>query len=297
MDEFSAIQYLGSLLIAAAIGFLTGIFGVGGGFLMTPMLMILLHIKGNIAVGTDLIIIMFNSSIGMLKRLGTNTIDIKLAGWLAVGGMAGSQIGLVLMHHLKSSASIILFNKSHDPITLPILGLFMLLLPAIALFMLYDLKTTKGVAPPIRKGLFERIRIAPYRNFHSLEIPRMSILPILVLGFTTGLLTSLMGVGGGIIMLPALIYLVGQRAVKADGTSLLFVWVISFVSGMGHFVSGNIKFTLLPGMLIGGFIGTWFGSNVGLKLKGPKIRKYFVYIVIAAIIMVAFKLTNMLFGQ
>ena len=297
MAEFSIIQILGSSLIAAMIGFMTGIFGVGGGFLMTPMLIILLNIKGNVAVGTDLVIIFFNSSVAMLKRRGTDTIDFKLAVWLAIGGIAGSQLGVSLMHSLKNISNVQLFGKSHDPVELTLLSLFLILLSWIALFMLHDIKSSQGKSPQVRIGLFDKIKLRPYRNFWSLEKPRISIVPIVLLGLSTGILTSLMGVGGGVIMLPSLIYLVGQRAVKAAGTSLFFVWLISIVSGTSHFFNGNIKFLLLPGMLIGGFVGTWFGSNVGLKLKGPKIRKYFIVLVAAAVAMVAFKLALMLFGN
>lgn len=296
MDEFTITQYIGSSLIAAMIGFLTGIFGVGGGFLMTPMLIILLGIKANIAVGTDLVIICFNSTVSMLKRRGTETIDYKLAAWLGCGGIVGSQIGLLTMQSLKSAPMLQLFGRHHDPVLLTLLVMFLFLLSSIAAFMSYDLKTSGGKSPQVRIGLFDRIKLKPYRNFWSLEQPRISIVPIVLLGLMTGLLTSLMGVGGGVIMLPALIYLVGQRAVKAAGTSLFFVWLVSVASGAGHFFSGNIEFLLLAGMLAGGFIGVWFGTNVGLKLKGPRIRKYYIFLVAAAVIMVAYKLATMLFG-
>jgi uncharacterized membrane protein YfcA len=296
MDDFTTIQYIGSSVTALLIGFMTGIFGVGGGFLMTPMLIILLNISGPIAVGTDLTLIFFNSSIGMFKRRGTDTIDVKLALWLAGGGIAGSQLGLLLMHYLKAAPKFQLLGHAHDPVIVTLLSLFLVLLTWIAIFMSCDLKHTHGKAPADRTGLFAKIKLSPMSNFHSLEHSTMSLVPIIVFGFATGILTSLMGVGGGVIMLPALIYLIGQRAVKAAGTSLLFVWIISLVSGLGHLKSNNIGFALLPGMIACGFIGTWWGTNIGLKLKGPRIRLYFIFVVIAAVIMVAFKLGMLLFG-
>jgi uncharacterized membrane protein YfcA len=296
MDEFTAIQYIGSSLTAVFIGFMTGIFGVGGGFLMTPMLIILLGIEGPIAVGTDLVIILFNSTIGMLKRRGSGTVDVKLALSLAGGGIVGAQLGVILMHLLKAAPTIQIFERHHDPVTLTLLAMFLLLLTWVAVFMVRDLRRTHGAAPDDRTGLFAKINIPPHINFHSLEHPTMSLVPIIAFGFATGTLTSLMGVGGGIIMLPALVYLIGQRTAKAAGTSLLFVLAVSPIAVIGHLHQGNISWNLLIGMLAGGFIGTWCGTNVGLKLRGPSIRKYFIIVVIAAIIMVTIKLYTTIFS-
>ena len=297
MDEFTAIQYIGSSIIAGFVGFMTGIFGVGGGFLMTPMLASLLNIEFSTAVGTDLVIIFFNSSVGMIKRMGSHTVDVKLALSLAGGGIAGSQLGIVLMKLLKDAPTIQIFAKEQDPVMVTLLGMFLLLLTWVAVFMSYDLKKTHGQAPDNRTGLFAKIKLPPLINFHSLEHPTMSLVPIVGFGFATGTLTSLMGVGGGIVMLPALVYLIGQRTSKAAGTSLLFVFTVSPFAIIGHLRQGNIAPYLLIGMLICGFIGTWCGTTVGLKLRGPSIRKYFVLVVILAVVMVAIKLYLLLFGS
>jgi len=295
MNEHMLLICLGASVLSLFIGLLTGVFGVGGGFLLTPALMILLFVPGNIAVGTGLVIFFFNSTLGMLKRRGSGTVDVKLALWLAGGGIIGARIGLWLMSLLKTMPTITLFRKTHDPVQLILLFLFMVLLSWLAWFMSRDLKKNKGKKLDIRTGLFDKIKIPPYVHFNSLDVPRTSLVPIVIYGVGVGILTSLMGVGGGVVMLPALIYLVGQRTAKAAGTSLLFVWVVSIFAGSGHLLQGNVDFKLLIGMLIGGFIGTWLGTHWGLKLHDEKIRQYFVYIVIAAGAMVAVKLITMLF--
>jgi len=262
---------------------------------MTPALMILLSIPGNIAVGTDLIIIFFNSTLGMFKRRGSGTVDVKLALCLAAGGIIGAQIGAMLMKRLKEMSTIEILGKAHDPVQLILLGLFFVLLSWLAVFMYFDLKKNKGKKKDVRIGLFSKIKIPPYVHFHSLDVPRMSLVPIVIYGLGVGILTALMGVGGGVVMLPALIYLVGQRTVKAAGTSLLFVWVVSIFAGYKHVMQGNVIPIMLVGMLAGGFVGTWLGTHLGLKLRGEKIRQYFVYVVVAAGLMVAFKIVSMLF--
>ncbi|MHC4113934.1 MAG: sulfite exporter TauE/SafE family protein [Planctomycetota bacterium] len=294
--DFTAITYLGSSIIALFIGFLTGIFGVGGGFLMAPSLIILLGIPPNIAVGADLVVIFINSSFGMYKRRGTGTVDVKLGVTLAGGSIFGVLIGVQIMESLKSLAPVTILGKEQSPLQYFILWLFLLLLVCIIVLLLFDLYRSGGRAPEKRVGLFAKIKIPPYAHFGSLEEPRLAIIPIVLLGCAAGILTGLLGVGGGVIIMPALIYLIGQRSVKAAGTSLLLVWISSMVASTGHIAHGNIKPLLLAGMLIGGIIGTNFGTHIGLKLTGPKIRFYFVYVVIAATILVAFKLYVMTFA-
>ena len=135
MDEFTAIQYIGSSIIAGFVGFMTGIFGVGGGFLMTPMLASLLNIEFTTAVGTDLVIIFFNSAVGMIKRKGSHTVDVKLALSLAAGGIAGAQLGVVLIKLLKGAPTITIFAREQDPVTITLYALFLLLLTWVAVFM------------------------------------------------------------------------------------------------------------------------------------------------------------------
>ena len=104
-----------------------------------------------------------------------------------------------------------------------------------------------------------------------------------------------MGVGGGIMMLPSLIYLVGQRTGKAAGTSLLLVWVSSLVAVVRKGVAGQLSLYLFLALLAGGIAGTFVGTKIGLKLSGPNIRFYFVYVVIAAIGLIGYKLYMLTF--
>ena len=296
MNDFSAIQYIGSSLIAVAVGFMTGIFGVGGGFLLTPALMILLGIDYHIAVGTGLAIVFFNSTVGMAKRRGTKTVDVKLALWLASGGVIGVWIGLRILILLKDAAAVTILGKEHQLIEITLLAMFLVLLAWVAGFITFDLKRPTGKVDDKRTGLFDKMMFPPYTHFNSLDDPKTPLVPIMTFGLCTGVLTSLMGTGGGVIMLPALIYLIGQHTAKAAGTSLLFVWIVSLNAVIGHVTEGNVSQYLLIGMLVGGFLGTWFGTQIGLKLKGEKTRKYFVYIVIAALFMVGIKLAITIYG-
>ena len=133
-------------------------------------------------------------------------------------------------------------------------------------------------------------------NFRSLEQPRLSILPLGMLGLSVGVLTGLLGTGGGVLLLPLLVYLVGQRTVKAAGTSLLLVWIASLAAVVLKGQAGQINYILLAALLTGALAGTYFGTKIGLRLAGPRIRIYFVFVVLAAMLMVAVRLYTMFFS-
>ncbi len=293
--DFTPFTYIGGSVIALCVGFLTGMFGIGGGFLMAPALMIFLGIPAPIAIGTDLAAIFANSSFALLERRKTGTVDVKLALWLAAGSIIGILIGVWIIKLLIDTPTLVILGKEQQPVQYILFTLFFFLLIWIAGYLAFDLYRTGGKKPDKRTGLFAKIKIAPLIRFDSLESPNISLLPLLILGCMLGILIGMMRIGGGIILLPALIYLIGQRTVKAAGTSLLFIWISSLIAAVAHAAQGHVKPMLLAAMLLGGIIGTYCGTYVGLKLPGPRIRFYFVFVVIAATIMVGLKLYNLTF--
>ena len=288
--DFSAVIMFGAVVIGFFVGVSTGIFGVGGGFLLTPALMIILGVQAPVAVGTGLATILPNCGYGMLKRRGSGTVDVKLALMISIGSVLGVLLGSQIMEHLKELPKLLVLGKEQDVLQYSMLWMFLILLAWIAGHLYFDYKRNGGKSPDRRIGLLTKIKLAPYMHFSSLEESRLSVLSLLSLGFLIGILTGLMGVGGGVVMLPALIYLVGQRTSKATGTSLLLVFISSLVAVLKKGFSGQINFYLFLALLTGGILGTFIGTIIGLKLKGSKIRLYFVYIVVLAIGLIGYKL-------
>ena len=285
-----------AVLIGGVVGVLTGIFGVGGGFILTPMLMICMGVASPIAVGSGLAVILINSTWGLYKRKGTGTIDTKLSLIVSAGSFFGVIAGSFLLRYLATMPDIIILGKEQNAADYSLLWLFAVLLGFIAAYLYYDYHNHNGKAPNVRIGLFAKLPIKPLARFSSLDQPSLS-LPLLVgLGIAVGLLTGLLGVGGGVILLPALVYLVGQRAVKAAGTSLLLVWIASFVAVIQKGIGGEIDPKLTIALLIGGLIGTSLGTKLGLKFEGPKIRIYFVYVVVAATLLVIYEIARLTLG-
>ncbi|MHC4158960.1 MAG: sulfite exporter TauE/SafE family protein [Planctomycetota bacterium] len=286
---------IGATVIGFCMGMLTGIFGVGGAFLVVPALMIILNIHGSTAVGTGLAIIIPISSLGMLKRRGSGTVDVKLGLTIAVGSILGVLVGSHFLELLKDAPKLLILGREQDTVQYCLLCMFLVLLAWIAGYMTFDYKRNCGKALDKRVGFFAGFKIPPYLHFSSLDEGRLSAVALLILGTFAGVLTGLMGIGGGVLLFPALVYLVGQREDKAVGTSLLLVWISSLVGVIRKSQAGDISLLLFIFLLTGGLIGTFLGTRIGLKLAGPKIRLYFVYVVVAAILMVGYKLYVMTF--
>ncbi len=291
--EFTLWTITGAALIAVGAGFLTGLFGIGGGFLVTPLLIIVLGLPPEMAVGTGIAMILLTSTFGLWKRRGTGTVDGKLAAVVAAGAAPGVIIGLWLLHRLKNMRVLMLFGRPLGSPEYIILWLFLALLLGIAALLLWDYRLSGGVAPVRRVGLLAKTMIGPRIRFESLEHPRHPLIPLVLLAVPIGILTGLLGVGGGVVLLPALNYLVGQRAVKAAGTSLLIVWLSTILAFAIHLWQQHIDFPLAAILTVLGVAGTYYGTELGLKLHGPRLRLYFVAIVIAASGLIAVKIVHL----
>ncbi len=294
--DYSITLLVVSSIAALFIGFLTGMFGVGGGFLMSPILM-LIGIAGPVAVGTDVAMIMVNSCLGVFKRRGSGTVDVKLALVLSCGTGLGVLIGTAILESLKGLSPLVILGREQVAVQCILFCMFLLILSFLAIFIALSNNRNRHNEDVHNIGLFGGIKIGAFVYFESLDQPSLSLVPLMLFGVLTGILTGLLGIGGGVLLLPGLIYLVGQRAGKAAGTSLLIILVSSAIATIIHTKNGNISLTLWAVLAAGGLIGTYIGTHVGLKTKDAKLRSYFIYVVIAAALFVAYKVCLMTFGS
>ena len=210
-----SVNMLVLLGMGAAVGFLSGLFGVGGGFLITPLL-IFYNIPPAIAVATGANQVIASSVSGALSHFKRRTLDIKLGLLLVVGGLVGSLIGIYLFSLLRELGQLDLIISL----------LYVVLLGSVGGLMAVEswrtLRRSKGgTAPDIRRsGQHNWIHKMPFKARFRASMIYVSIIPVLVIGFCIGLLSSIMGVGGGFIMVPALIYLLRVPTNVVVGTSL-----------------------------------------------------------------------------
>jgi uncharacterized protein len=272
--------------MGGGVGFLSGLFGVGGGFLMTPLL-IFLGVSPAVAVGTEANQIVASSVSGVLAHMRRGNVDFKMGGVLTVGGFIGSGLGVWLFSILRGLGQVELVISLSYVVFLGIIGGLMLWesLPGI-------LKKRGSAAPQARgAGRHTWIHGLPFKmRFHKSKLYISAILPLGV-GFVVGVLAAIMGVGGGFIMVPAMIYLLGMPTQVVIGTSL---FQIIFVTANTTFLQATVNQTvdaiLAVLLLVGGVIGAQLGARLAGKLKGEQLRSLLALIVLGVAVRLAFDL-------
>ncbi|MBC7316145.1 MAG: sulfite exporter TauE/SafE family protein, partial [Chloroflexi bacterium] len=215
-------------------------------------------------------------------------IDYKMALILFGGNYVGVRLGARTLGWLNGMSSISLVNRQAPAGEVYTLLIFAVLLIGIAAWMFVD--TSRPSAEEPHQGLFARLRIPPYTRFPSVGETPLSIPILSYFGLALGFLTGLLGIGGGVILLPALVYLVGMRTHCAAATSLVIVWLTSFVATITHSLAGNTDLLLAVPLLVGGSLGLQVGVNICNRTRGARLRRYFCFVVLTAIVLIVGKL-------
>ena len=255
------------LLISAAVGFLTGLLGIGGGFLMTPIL-IFLGIPPVYAVANGANNILAASVSGSLAHYFKNHIDVKMGVLILVGGLIGSIIGVeIFIFFLKKGTINSLISIS-----------YFILLSSIGLMMFYE---SLSEMRRIRNNKFIKRRMHQHYWIHNLPFKvrihasklYISAIGPIFFGILIGLISSLLGVGGGFILVPILIYIIGMPAKLVPGTSLFAMIFVMIIVTLLHAIANyTIDIYLVFILALGSVIGAQLGSIISSKLAGEELR-------------------------
>jgi uncharacterized protein len=274
------------LAMGAAVGFLSGMFGVGGGFLITPLL-IFYNIPPAIAVATGANQVIASSFSGALAHFKRGTLDFKLGGMLLVGGVFGSTLGIYVFSLLRAIGQLDLFISL----------LYVVLLGSVGGMMMVEsvnaLRQSKGGAAPTLKkpGQHNWIHRLPLKMRFRASKLFVSIIPVLGLGAAIGFLSSIMGVGGGFIMVPALIYLLKVPTNVVIGTSLFQIIFVSAYTTIVHATTNQtVDIVLAFVLMVGGVAGAQYGAKAGQRLRGEQLRALLALLVLAVALRLAFDL-------
>ncbi len=252
--------------MGGGVGFLSGLFGVGGGFLMTPLLMFI-GIPPAVAVATEANQIVASSVSGVLAHWRRGNVDIKMGIVLLVGGVTGSSVGVLLFTFLRELGQIDLVIKLSYVVFLSIIGTLMLI-ESIKVMMVR--KKTGTIMTRRSHTWFHGL---PFKmRFRKSKLYISAILPFAI-GFFVGVLAAIMGVGGGFVMVPAMIYLLGMPTSVVVGTSLFqIIFVTANVTILQSVSNQTVDIVLALLLLIGGVIGAQIGARAGAKLHGEHLR-------------------------
>ena len=292
MDVYLPIANLsvnGLVIVAlgALTGILSGLFGVGGGFLTTPLL-IFYGIPPTVAAASAATQVTGASVSGVLAHNRRGGVDYRMGGVLVVGGIFGALIGAALFSFFQSIGQI--------DVVINILYVFMLgsigaLMMREALAAL-NIRQSKGLKRAAKRRHHPLVAALPYRwRFYRSGLYISPLAP-LILGTGVGILTMLMGVGGGFMLVPAMLYILGMSGKVVVGTSLFNILFVTMASSMTHALTTKaVDLVLAALLLVGSVLGAQFGTRIALKLKPDWLRLALATIVLLVALRMLFGLS------
>ena len=274
--------------MGAAVGFLSGLFGVGGGFLLTPLL-IFSGIPPVVAVATVASQIVASSSSAALSYWRRRMVDPKLAVVLMLSGVVGTLIGVMVFNGLRSVGQLDLIIGISYVTFLGTIGGLMLTESVRAI-----VNARRGKAAPLRRpGQHNWVHRLPLKMRFKRSKLYVSVIPVVSLGIGIGFLGALLGIGGGFILVPALIYLLRVPTNVVIGTSLIQIVATMSVATVLHALTNfSVDIVLAIILMVGGVIGAQFGARVGQNIRGDHLRALLGLLVLAVAIRFLFGLVT-----
>ena len=265
------------VLIGMLVGGLSGLFGVGGGFLMTPLL-IFLGIPPAVAVGTEAPHVLASSVSGVIAHWRRKNVDFKMGFFLMIGGVVGSTVGVNLFKILRIFGQIDIVIQMLFLIFLGFIGFSMAFESAKTTITKY--RTTSSIRTKLHQHSW--IHGLPFKlRFHRSKL-YISTIPPIVIGFFVGVLSAMMGVGGGFIIIPAMVYLLGMSTNVVVGTSLFqIIFVTANSTFFQSYLNQTVDIVLASLMIVGGVIGAQIGARLGTKLKAESLRGILAILVLS----------------
>ena len=272
--EISINIYL-LISLGIGIGFISGLFGIGGGFITSPLL-ILVGIPPAVAVGTTTVQVFASTSTGVMSHFQKKNIDYQISFTMIVGGIFGTLTGVLLLSSLKNIGLIDNYLNA----------IYIILLLGTAMFILYETAKINLIYKNKKFKLHQHswIHGLPIKIKYRKSKLYISILAPLSIGYLIGMLTGLTGIGGGFILIPCMIYILGMKTISVIGSSLLNITVVALISlFLQIYINQNIDFVLAIFLIISSSIGAAIASRIIDKFDQENLKVLFgVLLVIIA---------------
>lgn len=271
-----SVNWPSLVLLGAVVGFVSGLFGIGGGFLMAPIL-IFLGIPPSVAVASQASHVVASSTSGVISYTSQKAVDYRIGGVMAFGGIIGALLGVELFRYLR------LLGQADMVVALS----YLLLLGTIGTLMLYEslgqiLRRVRGEVVPHKE---RRRPLWLYGLPLKMRFPRsglyISAIPPFALGILVGVLSAIMGVGGGFILVPAMLYVLRMKAGVVVGTSLFQIIIVTAMTTVlqaGRNQTVDIVLSTL--LLVGGVVGAQYGARLSGRFRPDVLRALLALIVL-----------------
>jgi uncharacterized protein len=237
------------VLFGLGVGILIGLTGIGGGSLMTPLLIIVLGIHPVVAVGTDLTYGAITKTLGGYKHLRKGTVDLGVSKWLAYGGVPGTLLGVLLVDRLHKA-----YGKSFDHVLIGCVAGALIIVASVVL---------------VRTLLLSHLAGNEQESFH---FSRRAGIAAIALGFVLGTILGMTSVGSGALIGVAMIVIFRLTPQRVAGSSVFLAAMLLWVAGLAHVVSGNVDYGLMGNILIGSIPGVWIGAHFVDRVPAQALR-------------------------
>ncbi len=274
------VALLAVVALGAAVGFVAGMFGVGGGFLLIPLLHVILNVPLHLAVGAVLcqtIAISLGSLVRYRKMGHAETrVDTLLLGGSILGVLVGSE----LHHELGQRGNVFVFGKSIAVSDMIVSSTFCVIFFAVAVLLWF--KETAPVGDDVNPGPLSKFRIPPYLDLPVAGLKNVSAPLICYIGLALGICSGLLGIGGGVILMPIMLYGFGFNIRKAAGTGIAMILVVSLIGTLRHSLAGNVHLGFAVTLMVGSALAAQVGAGLTQRLHPTFLRKALATMIVVA---------------
>ncbi|MEW5854131.1 MAG: sulfite exporter TauE/SafE family protein [Myxococcota bacterium] len=285
-----SVSVPGIAALGVTVGFVAGMFGVGGGFLLTPLLTVVFGVPLTISVGSGLCQMVGTALASLLRHRKVGQGEIRVDILMLVGSLVGVEAGARLLTALSAAGNVTVLGHTGPMVNFVVEATYAVLLFAISMLFWRQGRHGLHALEYVRVGPLSRIRLGPTVDLPAVHLRNVSAILVAELGLALGLLSGLLGIGGGIALMPVLIYGFGFPMRQAAGTGILVLLATSTFGTFVHALRGNVNLPLSMVLLAGASISAQFGALATRNLPAHTLRRIFSVVVLAAMVAVLWDL-------
>jgi len=295
--EWTILSVTGVVLAGFIVGLLSGLMGVGGGFIMTPVLTTVFGFPWTVAIGSALCQTLGMGTAGVRRHLRYGNVDVRLALFMVPFAVSGGWVGDLLLAHVDETL-ISVAGKTIKAVDVVVPALFSALLLTIGVSVIYETRNAlgKGMRDIEPHGKLNGIRIGPFVRVKGVPGKGLSVPVLAVVSVAAGVLLGLLGIGGGVVIQPLIIYAFGVPTRIAVGSSLLMVVGSTLIVTSRKAAMGGVDATLVALLLLSSPFGVQLGAAACKRISSQRIRFIFGLVVVAALVIVLRELFETLGG-
>jgi uncharacterized membrane protein YfcA len=286
------VPIVGVAALGVVVGYVAGMFGIGGGFLLTPLLVVVFRVPLRIAIGTGLCQMAGTSLVAYLRHRKVGQGEVRVDVLMVPGSVLGVGLGARSLNELSVAGSLSIAGHTVRWVNVIVESSYAVLLAIVAFNYWRQGKNPIDVLQQLRPGPLSRVRVRPFVALPAVDLPRVSAPLIAYVGLGLGFLSGLLGIGGGVALNPILIYGFGFPIKQAVGTGIVVLFVTAVVGTVTHSFEGNVDLRLASVMLVGATVSAQFGALASRRISGSALGRIHAAVIVAAIAAVLWDLVS-----